>query len=401
MRILHTSDWHLGQKFIYFDREEEHRLALEWILELIDSKKVELVIIAGDIFDIGNPPNYARSLYYNFLRKLLTTSCRHVVIIGGNHDSPSMLEAPKALLKEFKIHVIGSATGNIVDEIIELKNDKGELEAVIAAVPFLRDRDLRSSVSGETGIERIEKIREGILNHYVEVGKSLKPYAKKKIPLIVTGHLFAMGSEASEKQNNIYIGDKENIKAGQFPKEFDYIALGHIHRNQMVGGLQKVRYSGSIIPLSFSETRDEKSVNLLTFSGKEIEKLDVVPIPVFRRLKTITGSLIEVQEKLELHNKKYSEHLTSWVEIIIDSESLIPNLDELLRDFTKEMNLEILKIRLNRPHFSIDSQVEEMDLSDLKPLEVFRKKCKSAGQAPEEMEELEKSFLELQNLMNE
>ena len=395
MKILHTSDWHLGQKFIYYDRLEEHRLALDWLLELIVKENVEVLLVAGDIFDIGNPPNYARSLYYNFLRKLLATPCRQVVITAGNHDSPSMLEAPKELLKEFAIHIVGNATGNIQDEIIELKNDQQQLMAVVAAVPFLRDKDIRASVSGEGGLERIERIKEGIYNHYQEAGEAVLAYQDANVPIIAMGHLYAMGAEASDKQDNIYIGDKQNIKAEQFPAVFDYIALGHIHRAQDVGGMGKVRYSGSIIPLSFSETKDEKGVNILTFEARDLVQNQFYPSPVFRRLKTITGSLEYIQERLEALNSKYADGLKSWVEVIVDMDKNIPNLDGLLRDFTKDMHIELLKIRVNHLHRSLAVQTTMDNLEELTPLEVFRKKCASAGNLPDEMEELELTFREL------
>jgi exonuclease SbcD len=400
MKILHTSDWHLGQKFIYYDRLEEHRKALDWLLKLIGTEQVDCLLVAGDIFDIGNPPNYARSLYYNFLRKLLVTTCRHIVITGGNHDSPTMLEAPKELLKEFSIHVVGNATGDIQDEIIELKDKKGKLEAVVAAVPFLRDKDIRASVSGEGGLERIERIKAGIFNHYQAAGEAVLKYKKQNIPIIAMGHLYATGAEATDKQDNIYIGDKQNIKAEQFPEVFDYVALGHIHRAQTVGGLGKVRYCGSIIQLSFSETKDDKGVNILHFKGKELEKNQAHLFPIFRRLKTITGSFENVQERLEALHTKYSDGLKSWVEVIVELEADIPNLDGQLREFTAKMHLELLKIRTNRQHKSLSIQTELEDLEEMNPLDVFRKKCESQEKPPENMEELEMTFRELLETMS-
>ena len=134
MKILHTADWHLGQKFLFYDREAEHRYALNWLLELIEKEKIDTLIVAGDIFDIGNPPNYARKLYYQFLTKLQNTPCRHVIITGGNHDSPAMLNAPKDLLEALNVHVVGAATDDLEDEIVLLKNAKNEIETVVAAV---------------------------------------------------------------------------------------------------------------------------------------------------------------------------------------------------------------------------------------------------------------------------
>ena len=149
MKILHTSDWHLGQRFLFNDREQEHQRALDWLADTIRTQEVDALIVAGDIFDINNPPNYARTMYYRFLTSLLGTSCRHIIITGGNHDSPSMLNAPRELLRLLNIHVVGAVGDALEEELVELKDSEGELELVVAAVPFLRDRDLRFSQAGE------------------------------------------------------------------------------------------------------------------------------------------------------------------------------------------------------------------------------------------------------------
>lgn len=402
MKILHTSDWHLGQKFLYNDREAEHRLALDWLVQLIQEQQVDGLIISGDVFDITNPPNYARRLYYNFLTALLKSDCcNHLLITAGNHDSPTMLDAPKELLAALNMHVVGAATGDLEDEIIEWKDKNGKIEAVIAAVPFLRDGDLRYSVAGETGYERIMRMREGILQHYQRLGEALERYQNKNIPIIGTGHLYVKGALASEKQDNIYIGDTANIEATQFPDIFDYLALGHIHRAQAVNGLERVRYSGSLIPLNFSETKDDKSVYLLDFQQGKLHSIETLTVPTFRRLKTIEGTLAEVEESLERFAGKGGRELTPWVEVIIQTDRVIPQLDVHLKEFTKKMDLELLKIRLQRDHFSLDNQVEEMDLSSLEITEVFRKKCESYGSPPDEMDELLTTFAELQEWMGE
>jgi len=106
MKILHTSDWHLGQKFLSKDRIDEHQSALDWLRQTIIEQEIDVLLVSGDIFDIGNPPSYARHLYYRFLTSLQGTYCRHVVITGGNHDSPSMLNAPKELLEILNVYVV-------------------------------------------------------------------------------------------------------------------------------------------------------------------------------------------------------------------------------------------------------------------------------------------------------
>ncbi|MCB0599303.1 MAG: exonuclease SbcCD subunit D C-terminal domain-containing protein [Lewinellaceae bacterium] len=402
MKIIHTSDWHLGQKFLYNGREEEHQMALDWLLATIREQQADGLIVAGDVFDIGNPPNYARRMYYRFLTQLMGTSCRHVVITGGNHDSPSMLNAPRELLQALNIHVVGEASEELEDEVIEWKNEQGELMAVIAAVPFLRDRDLHFSVSGEGGMDRIQRIKEGLRRHYREIGELVgEKYKKAKVPFIATGHLYATGAEASEKQDNIYIGNKENIKAGDFPAVFDYVALGHIHRPQEVGGLSHVRYSGSLIPLSFSETRDEKSIYLLEFQGKQMKEAKSLAVPTFRRLKTIQGTLEEVEASLLRFGEKERGGLQPWVEALVETDRMIPQLDQRLHELTAEMDLELLKIRIINQYKALDAQAPAPELGELEELEVFKMRCQSYGSPPEEMEELVETFLELKEWMEE
>ncbi|HMQ47413.1 MAG TPA: exonuclease SbcCD subunit D C-terminal domain-containing protein [Saprospiraceae bacterium] len=402
MKIIHTSDWHLGQKLLYNDREEEHRLALDWLLDHIDQTQADGLIIAGDVFDIGNPPNYARRLYYRFLTRLQSTHCRHVLIIGGNHDSPAMLDAPKELLEALNIHVLGAVSEDISDDIIEWKNEAGHVEAILAAVPFLRDRDLHYSVAGEGGVERIERIKAAIKAYYEKIAAVIhQKYGQPTVPIIATGHLYASGADAPPGQDNIYIGDRENIKADQFPALFDYVALGHIHRPQMVGGLHHIRYSGSIIPLSFSETQDDKSVYLLHFEGRQLQNVDVLPIPVFRRLKNIQGSLQQVEESLLQFAQKERAGLTPWIDVLVQTDQLIPQLDQRLADLTADLPIQLLKIRLERRLALQEPTIAMPDLEELQEMEVFKMKCLAYGSPPEEMEELETTFRELQTWMQE
>ena len=155
MRILHTADWHFGKKLHKHDLSEDHQLFLNWLIVLIKEQKIDLLLISGDIFDSANPSIEARTMYYWFLRQLIEIKCK-VVITGGNHDSASMLNAPKEILNLLDITVIGGATKEIEDEIISFN------EVIICAVPYLHDADLRKAIEGETGANRIENVRLGI-----------------------------------------------------------------------------------------------------------------------------------------------------------------------------------------------------------------------------------------------
>lgn len=402
MKILHTSDWHLGQRFLFNDREEEHQLALAWLANTIREQEVEVLVVAGDVFDINNPPNYARTMYYRFLTSLLGSCCRHIVIVGGNHDSPSMLNAPRELLRLLNIHVVGAASDILEDEIVELKDNDGNTELVVAAVPFLRDRDLRYSQAGEGSYERLQKVREGMAAHYRNIAELVEPFREQKIPLLATGHLYASGAMASDKQDNIYAGDVENIEAEQFPSIFHYIALGHIHRPQLIDEQEHIRYSGSLIPLSFSETKDDKSVYILHFQRDQLMQVETVAVPVFRRLKSISGTLQEVKESLRRFAEKGGRELTPWVEVIVQTDKLIPRLDLTLRDFTKDMDVRLLKIKIERSGELLKKQQEALvNLSDLEDVEsVFKKKCLRFGSPPEQMDDLLDAFRELKDTVD-
>jgi DNA repair protein SbcD/Mre11 len=397
VKILHTADWHLGQLFYFNDRLEEHQLALNWLKSTIECEKIDALLVAGDIFDIPNPPNTARSLYYKFLASLSETNCRHIVITGGNHDSPAMLNAPRDLLSALNIHVVGCMSENIENDVITLYDKKNKLELIVAAVPFLRTQDLKMSVSGESQAERSEKIRQGIKAHYESIaGFITKNFAATpNIPILATGHLYAKGASAGEHQQNIYVGDIENIAADAFPSLFHYVALGHLHRWQQVGNMARVRYAGSLLPLSFSEMEDAKKVQIIDFEGIN-PTFSEIDVPCFRQLRTLRGNISDLQaELLLLHeaNITAKRHLPTWVEIIVENQ--IPSLrpDILLKDFVKTLSVEVLRVRIDNQTAINSSFFTHQSLEELSPLEVFKQKCLQA--APDERESLEQTFQEL------
>ena len=361
MRVLHTSDWHLGKRLLHHERTLEHQHFLDWLLETIRSEKADTLIVAGDVFDTGAPSNTALKQYYDFLRELYLTGCKHVIITGGNHDSISTLNAPKELLKYFNIHVIGGVPANLEEEIIPLEDESGEVQLVVCAVPFLRDKDVRLSIAGETAEEREQRIKDGICNHYKELVPYLENYKAAGIPVLATGHLFAAGSSTSDSEKEIHVGNLGQICGDQFPVEFDYVALGHLHRPQIVGGFKHVRYSGSPIPLSFSENDDRKIVLLLDFENGTLGNITEIPVPRQRRLVRFKGTLEKVQiQMLAFENEGCP--LQAWAEVQVDTETFIPNLEENLRELLggKE-DLELVTCRQNliRAKVTLDSQVQE------------------------------------------
>jgi len=404
MNVLHTADWHLGQKFFHRNREDEHRAALDWLVQYIIQEKVELLIVAGDIFDTDNPPNYARKLYFNFLKQLVNTCCEDIVIVAGNHDSANMLDASKELFHLLNIHIIGHITNDRAAQIIEIRGqESGALKAVVGAVPYLRDKDIRKSISGESFEERVENLRSGIQQHYQEIETALKPYQNKNIPVIVTGHLYAAGGDRSDRPNSIHIGSLDIIKAESFSEDFDYVALGHLHRHQQIDENRPIWYSGTLIPLDFSEYNYAQVVRIISFEAKKIVQEQAVKVPLKRKLRTYTGSLEYVKEKLSSLN--HDVELDTWLKIEIEtvhySPDLLSDLEELIKG--KPTEIIILNQRaIQNNSIDTDTYQNLQSLQDLEEIEVFRMCAQQKGQIEtEQLGELESSFKELLGWMQE
>ena len=276
LTLLHTSDWHLGRRLYGKPRYDEFKQFLDWQLQTLREQKVDVLLIAGDIFDTTAPSNQAQNLYYDFLSQVCHTDCRHVIIVAGNHDSASFLEAPKQLLKAFNIHIIGSMTDTPTDEVITLSDKSEQPELIVMAVPYLRDRDVRTVGHGERLDDKERKLAQGIKAHYAQIADiaiaqqaQLQAKYKRSIPIVATGHLFTVGGQTMEGDGvrDLYVGSLGSIGAEIFHPQIDYVALGHLHIPQAVGGQPHIRYAGSPIAMGFGESRQQKQVHLLRFDA--------------------------------------------------------------------------------------------------------------------------------------
>ncbi|WP_201581344.1 exonuclease SbcCD subunit D C-terminal domain-containing protein [Psychrobacter glacincola] len=276
LTILHTSDWHLGRRLYGRMRYEEFEAFLSWLQDTISAQQIDVLIVAGDIFDTMTPSNRAQALYYEFLGKVSKSCCQHVVIVAGNHDSPTFLDAPSNVLKFLNVHVIGTACEDLNDEVLVLDDTDGNPHCIIAAVPYLRDRDVRSSQAGESADSKDANVIAGICAHYDDVADIAKAIQaeltkahKRHIPIIATGHLFALDSKTTEDDGvrDLYVGNLGQISASMFDSCFDYVALGHLHVPQRVGSCDHIRYSGSPIAMGFGESKQQKQVLLVQFGA--------------------------------------------------------------------------------------------------------------------------------------
>lgn len=443
MKILHTSDWHLGRSLYGRKRYEEFSAFLDWLAFSIESEGVDLLLVAGDVFDTGTPGNRAQELYYRFLCKVAGSCCQHIVIIAGNHDSPSFLNAPKELLRALNVHVVGAMTDDANGEVLVLRKEPrietnggqpvteknpymevGKEVAIICAVPYLRDRDVRTAEPGETIEDKNRKLVEGIRNHYAEVvnlaenkRKNLREsasYSDKYIPIIATGHLFTAGGKTMDGDGvrELYVGSLARVGTEIFPEAIDYVALGHLHVPQAVGKSDHIRYSGSPIPVGFGEAIQQKSVVIIEFNppakprmdtnkheSKKISenlcelRIDIKPIPCFQELVRLVGSLDYLLERLEdLKEKKSS----AWLEIEYTGKEIRPDLRESLEETIADSDMEILRIRnLRTFDKAIRSVREKETLDDMSVNDVFAR-CMDAYDIPDdEREELKVAYNEI------
>ncbi|MDC7223761.1 MAG: exonuclease SbcCD subunit D C-terminal domain-containing protein [Spirochaetales bacterium] len=404
MKILHTSDWHLGRSLYNRRRYDEFAAFLDWLIALIEEREVDALLVAGDVFDTGTPGNRAQRLYYDFLRRAASSSCRHVVVIGGNHDSPTFLNAPKELLRILNVHVVGSAAEDPAEEVIVLDRE-GTTEALVCAVPYLRDRDIRTAEPGESLDEKNAKLVEGVKEHYGRVCAAAEERRKALdcgdgVPMIGMGHLFTAGGRTTDDDGvrELYVGSLAHVEREVFPRVLDYLALGHLHVPQRVGGAEHIRYSGSPLPMGFGEARQEKQVVLLDFAGRS-PVIEEVPVPCFQELVRLTGDLEELRKGL---TDLMAEKSRAWLELEYTGEELLPHLRELIREETDSSELEVLRIK-NRPVMNriLRSMEHRESLDDLDENQVFARCLEAYRIPPEEREGLTASYKEVVRSLKE
>ncbi len=374
MKILHTSDWHIGKQLHKYDLSEDLDLFFAWLIAYIKTENIDVLLVSGDIFDQANPSQAAYKQYYDLLKNLISLDCK-IILTGGNHDSPTVLNAPAELLKAFDISVTGGATEELTDMFVTV--GKNNEKIVVATIPFLKDRDIRKSVAGETYATKIEQIKSGLRTYFSNVNAHYSKYYANEV-FIVMGHLYVQGSELSESERDIQIGNQAGIEANMFGDTPHYVALGHIHKPQVISQVQNIHYCGSPIPLSFSEKEDRKQINVITVENNSISKVDLVPVPKHRNLVTFEGNLQEVAQKLNAYSEKTT--LTSLAEIIVteENESLERRqaFDALINS-ENNTNIEIVKSRLifkSMVRGASDAFAVGTDVADVTPMQMFEKK---------------------------
>lgn len=418
MKILHTSDWHLGRSLYGRKRYDEFSQFLDWLADTIEKERIDALLIAGDVFDTSTPSNRAQQLYYRFLCRVSDSCCRHVVVIAGNHDSPSFLNAPRELLRALDVHVIGAVTENIEDEVIVLY-DGDRPEAVVCAVPYLRDKDIRTVEPGETIEDKNVKLVEGLKNHYSEVVAGAEKKREKlllqskisnqksEIPLVAMGHLFTTGGKTVDGDGvrELYVGSLAHVGKDAFSSSIDYLALGHLHVPQTVGGAEHIRYSGSPIAMGYGEAAQEKSVVILELGSEGVgENIDGsirnFPVPCFQPLVRITGTLDDIFGRIE---KLKLEESRAWLEIEYTGSEVTGDLREMICEALVGSEMEICRIKDKRVADRVISSIQEEEtLDDLDAKDVFSRCLDAFDVSEDDRDGLTEGYYEiLQSIYDE
>lgn len=396
MRILHTSDWHLGQLFYGKSREPEQAHFLSWLVEQVKAHRIDAVVVAGDLFDTGTPPSYARALYNRFVDQLTQTGCQ-LVLLAGNHDSVAVLNESQSLLSRLGAVIVAGAEDDLSQRLLELKDHTGQVGAILCAIPFLRARDLVTSQSGQSSQDKQRELQQAIADHYQQLyllakerAEALK--AEQPEPVIVmTGHLTALGASVSDSVREIYIGTLEGFPADLFPPA-DYIALGHIHRSQKVAKRDNIRYSGSPVALSFDEAKQIKSVLLVELTKEQPAEVTQFEVPCFQAMARITGDLAQIERQLEQAIREYQPSVTHneqgsgpvgdqqqaemlWLDIEVDSQEFLSDLQPHIEAMCQDKPVEVLRIRRQRQLRKLQStESDKLQLHELTVSDVFQRR---------------------------
>ena len=376
LRVLHTSDWHLGQHFMGKTRQAEHQAFCAWLLEQVRTHQVDVLLIAGDVFDTGAPPSYAREQYYRLVVALRDAGCA-LVVLGGNHDSPAMLGESRSLLAQLGAQVVPGVGVDLAEQVLLLNDRAGLPGAILCAIPFIRPRDVMASQAGQSAQDKQQSLQQAIAEHYRalhELALSKREELSQALPIIATGHLTTVGASASESVREIYVGSLEAFPTSAFPPA-DYIALGHIHRPQKVGGLEHIRYSGSPIALSFDEARQQKEVLLLEFGAAALQTITPLPVPVFQPMASLRGSLKELTDAIAEAAKQGTPERPVWLEVQVSTDDYLSDLQSRINALCEGQPVEVLRIRRERGNAaaSLASEARET-LDELSVEDVFARR---------------------------
>ncbi|ELM3616822.1 exonuclease SbcCD subunit D C-terminal domain-containing protein [Aeromonas sobria] len=377
MKILHTADWHLGHQLHGHDRRFEHDAFLDWLSDTLKAREIDALLVAGDLFDTANPPASAWQQLYRFLARLRAEMPRlNMVLIGGNHDSPSKLDAPHELLRAFDLHLVGSISrdseGKLETDrlLVPLQDKKGNIAAWCAAVPFLRSSDLRV----EPLAEGQDRLIEGVRQVYAEVLAEGRARCGQDLPLIAMGHAYLAAGQLSELSERRVLGGNQHALPADLFAPADYTALGHLHLAQSPA--EGVHYSGSPLPLSLAEANYNHQVLEVTFAGGKLAGLERIPVPraveMIRLPQSTLDDTLQAIEALTL--SACPQEAQSFLEVRL----LLPKPEARIRErilaaiADKPLRLARISTQYQGSGEGLADGRERRRLDELSPTEVFR-----------------------------
>ncbi|MBX2887468.1 MAG: exonuclease SbcCD subunit D C-terminal domain-containing protein [Ferruginibacter sp.] len=384
MKILHTADWHIGQLFHEYDRTYEHQQFLNWLLETLINEHIDILLISGDVFDLSNPSAASIKMFYSFLNQAVKANADlQIIITAGNHDSPARLESPKPLLESSNIHIIGliekdeNGTIDYSKIMIPLKGNDGNIKAWCIAAPFLRMGDYPLIANCDNPYS------EGVAAFYKEAFEYVDSKRQAGQAIIVMGHLHTQQAEISDidKMERLIMGGVECISASAFHESISYVALGHIHKAQRIGGKEHIRYCGSPLPMSFSETNYKHQVIVFDLIDEKIESFKSIEIPVtvpLIQVPTVHSSLVDVLASLQqLPPLEGNYNTAPYLEVRVLLDGPEPGIRHKVETALAGKNIRLAKIDVRYKTVSTDPEkntaADRTQLNDLKPLDVLHK----------------------------
>lgn len=391
LRLLHSSDWHLGQHFMGKTRQAEHQAFCAWLLEQVRLHRVDVLLIAGDVFDTGTPPSYAREQYNRLVVDLRDAGCA-LIVLGGNHDSPAMLGESKTLLAQLGARVIPGVGLDPAEQVLVLHDRTGAPGAILCAIPFIRPREVLLSQAGQSAQDKQQSLQQAIAEHYralFALAEARRAELGLALPILASGHLTTVGASASESVREIYVGSLEAFPTSAFPPA-DYIALGHIHRPQKVAGLEQIRYCGSPIALSFDEARQQKEVLLVEFGAGALQAVTPLAVPCFQPLASLRGSLAELAVAIVEQAAQGTAERPVWLEVQVRGDDYLSDLHSRIAALCEGLPVEVLRIRRERGNAAAGLASEAREtLDELSVDEVFERRLQQEQLGDEETQRLQ------------
>ena len=379
MKILHTSDWHLGHQLHGYSRDYEHQAFLDWLAETLEQQQIDALLVAGDIFDTANPPASAWRMLYRFMARLAKTMPQlNVVMIGGNHDSPSKLDAPHELLKAFDLHMVGGIhrgeDGQLDHQrmLVPLTNRSGEQTAWVLAVPFLRSADLRTDDLSEED----DRLIKGVETLYAEMTQAAREQKSNQQALIGMGHAFMASGKLSEmSERRVLGGNQHALPASIFADDISYVALGHLHLAQRVAKKEHVRYSGSPLPLSMSERDYKHQVVVVELDGDQVTDIEPITIPRAVDMLKVPRSPAPLEQVLEELEALEVDDLPREQQPFIEVHVRLDKPRALLREkVLAALDGKAIRLAKITPHYQQQERQDDLRhrrLSDVSPQQVF------------------------------